>query len=105
MEARLWSWAWRSLLFLQTAAAIPFPQNQSVAVQPFKVDLSEGVPRMMELIKNSDLPDEPQYPGVEPYKGIGLDVLKKLQDQWLNEFDWDKEEEYLNRQVEKRVAT
>lgn len=54
---------------------------------------------MMELIKNTQLPEKPQYPGVEIFFGIELDVLKSLRENWLNDFDWEKEQAYLNRLV------
>ena len=54
---------------------------------------------MMELIKNAKLPEEPQYPGVEPFFGIDLEVLKSLRENWLNRFAWEKEQAYLNRLV------
>ncbi|KAL8983572.1 MAG: hypothetical protein Q9205_002231 [Flavoplaca limonia] len=50
----------------------------------------------MELIKNTQLPEEPQYPGVEPFYGIDLEVLKSLRENWLNTFDWEKEQASLN---------
>ncbi|KAL8918472.1 MAG: hypothetical protein Q9172_005413 [Xanthocarpia lactea] len=50
----------------------------------------------MERIKNTQLPEEPQYPGVEPSRGVDLEVLKSLRENWLNKFDWEKEQAYLN---------
>lgn len=47
-------------------------------------------------IKTTELPVQPQYAGVASSKGIDLAVLQALRDQWLNEFDWEKEQEYLN---------
>lgn len=86
-----------SLLSLQAVA--PTLSDQSFNLRPFTIDLSRGVPRMMELIKNTQLPEKPQYPGVEIFFGIELDVLKSLRENWLNDFDWEKEQAYLNRLV------
>ena len=86
-----------NLLYLQAAAATL--SDQSFNLRPFTIDLSRGVPRMVELIKNTRLPEEPQYPGVEPFFGIDLEVLKSLREDWLNKFDWEKEQAYLNKLV------
>lgn len=87
-------------IHLEQSVATPIKQRQgsngSVSVQPFKVNISAGVPAMLDLIRNTELPEEPQYPGVAATKGIDLDVVKSLRDAWLNEFSWEKEEAYLN---------
>ncbi|KAM3448620.1 hypothetical protein MY3296_007653 [Beauveria thailandica] len=84
-------------LGLSALAAPTAATNNSIAnATPFHIDLSAGVPRMLELIQASRLPDQPQYPGVGSTKGIDLDVLKSLRSQWLTSFDWNKEEAYLN---------
>jgi hypothetical protein len=83
---------------LSSALAGPDKNDLSV-VKPFKVDLSAGVPRMLDLINNTILPDKSEYPGVNSTFGIDLDVLKSLQNQWLHEYDWDKDQSYINRCV------
>jgi hypothetical protein len=80
------------------ASAAPLSAVNS-SVQPFEINLSAGVPYMLEKIRTTELPVAPQYPGVGGSKGIDLTVLETLRDQWLNEFDWEKEQEYLNRCV------
>jgi Epoxide hydrolase N terminus len=97
MALRLISLVELSLLCLQAFGA-PRP-DQPVNLRSFKVNLSHGVPRMMELIRDTHLPDEPQYPGVGSSRGIDLNVMKSLREEWLNEFDWEKEQAYLNRLV------
>lgn len=67
------------------------------ALQPLRVDLSSHVPRMLELVNSTMLPEQPMYPGLGSSMGIDLDVLKSLKDQWLKDFDWDKEQEDMNR--------
>ena len=54
---------------------------------------------MMELIKNTQLPEKPHNPGVEPFFGIELEVLQSLREDWLNDLDWEKEQAYLARLV------
>jgi len=65
-------------------------------VRPFKVDLSDRVPRMLKLIRENELPDEPEYPGLGASLGIDLDVLKGLKRLWLDGFDWKKEQDGIN---------
>jgi hypothetical protein len=71
--------------------------KQSPQVQPFVVDLSKQVPRMLELIKNTRLPDKPEYPGVGGSYGLDLDVLKTLKNQWIHDYDWQTDQSYMNR--------
>lgn len=92
-----------SLLSLQAVAA-SFP-NQTFNVRPFTIDLSRGVPRMLKLINDTKLPEKPQYPNIGASEGIDLDVLKGLREEWLNEFDWEKEQTYLNTLVGHVIET
>ncbi|KAJ4323529.1 hypothetical protein N0V84_004269 [Fusarium piperis] len=52
---------------------------------------------MIELVRNSRLPDKPEYPGVGSSMGIDLDVLKSLKKQWLSDFNWKTEQDNLNK--------
>jgi hypothetical protein len=76
--------------------ATPVEKPPSV-VKPFKVNLSSEVPRMLKLIQDNKLPDKPEYPGVGSSFGIDLDVLKELKKLWLDDFDWKKEQDAINR--------
>lgn len=74
------------------------PNSEDVPrVRPYTVNLSEGVPHMLDLIRSTVLPDEPQYPGVGSSMGIDLDELKSLRDIWLRDFDWNREQASINR--------
>nr|WNZ75645.1 hypothetical protein [Trichoderma harzianum] len=74
----------------------PFTISISYDVRPFTISLSHDVPRMLERIRDTELPDAiSQYPGNEA--GISLETLKAFRNQWLVDFDWFKEEESLNR--------
>lgn len=75
----------------------PIEHASHFDLKPFSVNLSKGVPRMLELIKDTKLPDKEEYPGVGSSAGIGLDVVKSLQKQWTVDFDWHKEEAKLNK--------
>ncbi|KAM0417085.1 hypothetical protein ACHAPT_012923 [Fusarium lateritium] len=65
-------------------------------VKPFKVDLSKNVPRMLDLVRNTKLPDTPAYSGLGASAGIDPNVLKQLQREWIEDFDWKREEEDMN---------
>lgn len=81
---------------LTAASSVPSRNHDPYDVRPFTINLSNGVPRMLERIRDTELPDTvPQYPGNEA--GISLETLKAFRDQWLVDFDWLKEEESLNR--------
>lgn len=66
-------------------------------IEPFTVDLGEGVPRMIDLVRETRLPPKPQYPDVGDSKGIDLRCVHELREEWLNEFHWQEEQAYLNR--------
>jgi hypothetical protein len=69
----------------------------SNSVEPFVIDLSTGVPRLRELVENTKLPDAPEYAHLADTAGIDLEVLNSMRTQWLSTFDWQKEQEELNR--------
>ena len=76
---------------------IATPVEKPFIVKPFKVNLSNGVPRMLNLIRDSKLPDKSEYPSVGSSFGIDLDVLKGLKKQWLDDFDWQKEQDAISK--------
>lgn len=85
-----------SFCTLTAASSVASCNHDSYDVQPFTISLSDDVPRMLERIRDTELPDTiSQYPGIEA--GISLETLKTLRNQWLVDFDWLKEEESLNR--------
>lgn len=69
----------------------------AAAKQNFKINLSERACRMSELIENTELPERPEYPGLDESLGIDLGVLKSLQKDWTTKFDWDAEQDSLNK--------
>ncbi|KAK4178933.1 putative epoxide hydrolase [Triangularia setosa] len=52
---------------------------------------------MLDLIRSTHLPAKLQYPGVGSSMGIDLDTLKALQQAWLHDFDWDREQTSINQ--------
>ncbi|KAG8693727.1 hypothetical protein FRC08_008938 [Ceratobasidium sp. 394] len=64
-------------------------------VRPFKINLSSKVPHLKDLVRRTKLP---------PYSvlgsagaGISLSWLKDRQSDWLNKYDWSKEEAAMNK--------
>lgn len=82
--------------------ALPHDGKDGFHVRPFKVDLSDRVPRMLALVKNTRLPAHESPAARDSYNitlstGISLSTLKQLQTQWSTSFDWEKEQAAMNR--------
>ena len=56
----------------------------------------EEVARMMRLIRDTRLPDQPFVPDVSWDYGVDLTWLKEMKEKWLNEFDWREVEKQMN---------
>jgi len=54
---------------------------------------------MLELVKNTILPEQPEYPGLGSSLGIDLDVLKSLRKEWLYNYNWEADQKYMNTYV------
>ncbi|KAF2966308.1 hypothetical protein GQX73_g7264 [Xylaria multiplex] len=67
------------------------------SLEPFKVDLSDKVSHMKDLIEKTNLPENEVNTGVGTSLGITLNALKSLKDQWLTSFDWETEEVSINK--------
>ena len=94
MHHNIFSFALMAFVSARLGNATPV---ENPSVNPFKIDLSSEVPRMLKLVKESRLPDKPEYPGLGSSFGIDLDVLKDLKRKWVDDFDWNKEQEKLNK--------
>jgi hypothetical protein len=64
-------------------------------VQPFKISLESGVIRMKMLIQQTRLP-ETSILG-NSGRGTELSWLRDRQKDWLERFDWVKEQKEMNR--------
>lgn len=73
--------------------------NSTFEVYPFHIDLSSGIPRMLDQIQGTHLPEQSPYFGVGTSLGIGLDDLKTLRTEWITNFDWEKEQDSMNECV------
>ncbi|KAL7928227.1 Alpha/Beta hydrolase protein [Trichoderma chlorosporum] len=88
------------LFVVAAAGATALPSGQSkngYNLKPFTLNLENGVPRMLELIENTQLPEAPEYPGLSSDAGISLSTLKSLRTEWLTQFNWGKEQAAINK--------
>lgn len=90
----------KQFAFLLASASIVLGNglvHKGFSPQKFTVDLSAGVPRMMDLVRETRLPSSSEFSGLGNSSGIALDVLESLRTQWLENFNWDHEEAALNK--------
>ncbi|KAF5606686.1 epoxide hydrolase [Fusarium subglutinans] len=70
-------------------------KDGSFHLKPFTVDLSDGVPHMIDLAKRTKLPTNGDY--FDPNAGIGLETLQSLRKQLIEDFNWDAEQQKLKK--------
>ncbi|KAJ7108437.1 Alpha/Beta hydrolase protein, partial [Mycena crocata] len=71
--------------------------DTSFNLKPFKIDLSHGIPRLKALVNLTRIPAKTLYPNAGSEKGIELDFLRELRNEWLETFDWDAQQAELNQ--------
>ncbi|KAI1176688.1 alpha/beta-hydrolase [Nemania sp. FL0916] len=76
--------------------------TQSFKVSPFKVNISDRVPHMLDLIQNTHLPAADYVAAHMSLNdtlstGISLQTLESLTNQWVNNFNWDEEQATINK--------
>ncbi|KAJ8129684.1 hypothetical protein O1611_g3946 [Lasiodiplodia mahajangana] len=86
-------------LFGPPAHAAP---TQEFQVKPLEINLSDRVPHMLDLIKNTRLPSNELAAAVESVNetistGISIQTLKSLKEEWITSFDWDEEQASINK--------
>ncbi|KAK6981499.1 epoxide hydrolase domain protein [Favolaschia claudopus] len=69
--------------------------NNEFNLKPFHINLSSQFSHLKTLAKQTQLPEKALY-AVGPEKGMQLDVLKDLKNEWVGSYDWVKEEAELN---------
>ncbi|UKZ58721.1 uncharacterized protein TrAtP1_000046 [Trichoderma atroviride] len=77
--------------------ASPVQTQHTSQVHPFTINLSSRVPRMLEQIRSTQLLSQPVYTDTGNANGISLHDLKSLQKQWLTVFDWESEQQEINK--------
>ncbi|KAF5566538.1 epoxide hydrolase [Fusarium phyllophilum] len=70
-------------------------KDSSFNLRPFTVDLSDGVPHMIDLAQKTELPTNGDY--FDPNAGIRLETLQSLRKELIENFDWDTEQQKLNK--------
>lgn len=90
-----------SSLFLVTASPMSRDgKGSSFNLKPFTVDLSDGVPHMIDLAERTRLPTEGDY--FDPNAGISLETLQSLRRELIENFDWNAEQQELNKYALRR---
>lgn len=86
------------LAFCLAAVVYGFPNgSKKYRLRPFHINLSKDVPRMLEKVRRTQMPNGAEYADIGSSAGIDLDVLKELRTEWLTKFDWEKEQASLNK--------
>jgi hypothetical protein len=102
--------SWTSCTFIafqnpiaHLVAAIPFivtfveagGYGSTFNLKPFKIDLTDKIPRLRSLVNYTRLLDKSLYPDAGSEEGIELDVLRELRRDWLTKFDWEAQQAEL----------
>src|SRR5437773_1052583 len=71
-------------------------------IKPLKINLSERLPHMLDLVQRTQLPSAELPAAKDNYNttlssGVPLSTLKSLQKEWITNFNWEKEQESINR--------
>lgn len=71
-------------------------------VRPVKLNFTQHVPHMLDLVKRTHLPStELQTAKMGPNNtlltGMPLSTLRQLQNEWTTSFDWEKEQNSINK--------
>jgi hypothetical protein len=72
------------------------------SVKPIKIELSERVPHMLDLVKRTTLPATELQPARDSLNssistGIPLSTMKSLQEEWITKFNWEEEQASINQ--------
>lgn len=73
--------------------------NGAFDLQPFHIDLSHDFSKMIEQVKDTELPADYEFPGISPSFGLDPSLLKSWKDEWTTSFDWEKEQAAMNEYV------
>jgi hypothetical protein len=77
-------------------------ETRTSGVKPLKVNLSERVPHMLDLVQRTHLPSAELPAAKDSYNttlssGMPLSILQSLQKEWVSSFSWEKEQESINQ--------
>ncbi|KAJ5703964.1 alpha/beta-hydrolase [Penicillium malachiteum] len=85
-------------LLLTLVGVVSVMAKEYFNLQSFRIDLSAKVPRMIQQIRETQLPNDPIYIDTGTASGMALSDLKSFQKEWLTQFDWNEEEKTMNNQ-------
>ncbi|KAJ2976284.1 hypothetical protein NUW58_g8126 [Xylaria curta] len=76
--------------------------TQRLQVKPFKFNLSEQVPHMLDSIRNTQLPSREFVAAFESTNdtlstGLSLQTLQDLRKEWITGFKWEEEQASINK--------
>jgi hypothetical protein len=71
-------------------------------VMPLQINLSERVPHMLDLVQRTHLPSAELPAAKDSYNttvssGVPLSTLNGFQEEWITSFNWENEQESINR--------
>jgi hypothetical protein len=67
-------------------------------VDPFTVNISpDQVLHLKRLVQLTHLPSGNEFPGSDATLGITRDDLQSLKNEWVDEYDWEKQQSQLNK--------
>jgi hypothetical protein len=72
------------------------------SVTPLQINLSERVPHMLDLVQRTYLPAAELPAAKDSYNttlssGVPLSTLNSFQEEWIISFNWENEQESINR--------
>ena len=72
------------------------------SITPLQINLSERVPHMLDLVQRTYLPPAELPPAKDRYNttlssGVPLSTLNSFQEEWIINFNWENEQESINR--------
>ncbi|KAH8817327.1 Alpha/Beta hydrolase protein [Xylogone sp. PMI_703] len=83
------------MLLAGSALASSISGQNNYKLHPFTINLSSGVPRMIQLAKDTRLYNVIESPGDSA--GITSGTLQSLQKEWVQNFNWEKEQKAMNK--------
>ncbi|KAI0437054.1 Alpha/Beta hydrolase protein [Xylaria telfairii] len=85
-----------TLIIFSTLAIVGFANSPVAMASPKKFEVDLDPSRMLQLVRQTQLPGKEEYPGLGGSLGIDLSVLKSLQQKWTSSFNWATEQAALN---------
>lgn len=93
---------WMPLLCTTLGLFSEMVSAERYSVRPIKIDLSQHVPRMLDLARQTRFPASELSAARDSLNttistGLSLSDLKELQHEWVTTFNWEKEQLEMNK--------